>query len=267
MHTNENTIAINFTERCNLRCPVCYFKKNPRVIPYKYVQKAMELFHPEYIVAFGGEAILVPDLLKRFHRDYPDVGIILHTNGTIFNTAIFDICYSIYLTIESFFYKYNKQHRNMSYAQYKVFLKTIQYCKDKIECIHNIYPTENDPAFFPMARLAGIRYNVYPMISAARDCDGSSLAVKQYLKPIPCVLTNPKIRILVDGTVTRDMTGHYNICHIDEYHEGMDRLVPIAEKCKACKKYKRCFSANMFPHFCKIVLDTIDYSPAFCHYV
>lgn len=265
MHDNNNTIAIHITNKCNLRCPLCYLEKENAVIPYEYIQMAINIFQPEYIVAFGGEAILCPDILKRFHKDYPDIKIILHTNGTIYNSDIFDICHFIYLTIESFFYKYNKIHRNMTYKQYKNFLKTISYCKNKIECIHNIYPNNNDETFFKMANLLGISYGTYPMISEERVYNIPN-SVKEKMWAPSFILVDPKIRILTDGTVTRDMTGHFNICHITEYKPGMDRLMPISDTCKQCSKYKHCVSSNMFPHFCKLILDNISYKPAFCHY-
>ena len=155
-HNNQNTIAIHITNQCNLRCPLCYLEKENKIIKYEYIQKAIKIFKPEYVVMFGGEAILCPDIIKQFHKDYPDIKIILHTNGTTYNTEIFDISSILYLTIESFFYSYNKIHRNMTYQQYKNFLKTISYCRNKIEAIHNIYPTDNDILFYKMAKLLGI---------------------------------------------------------------------------------------------------------------
>lgn len=263
MHTNKNTIAIHITNACNLRCPLCYLKKDPNIIPYKYIQKAIRIFKPEYVVLFGGEAILFPEIIQKFHRDYPDIKIILHTNGTTYNTDIYDICNVIYMTIESFFYSYNKKHRNMTYDQYKNFLRSIAYCHDKIEGIHNIYPSNNDILFYKMAKLLGLRYSNYPIISKEPNLYIES-KYRNILQIRKTILTNPKIRILTNGTVTRDMTGYFNICHIDEYKPRMDRLMPVSDTCKKCKYYRKCYACNMFPHFCKEVLDTINYKPAFC---
>lgn len=262
-YNNQNTIAIHITNQCNLRCPLCYLEKENKIIKYEYIQKAIEIFKPEYVVMFGGEAVLCPDIIKQFHKDYPDIKIILHTNGTTYNTEIFDIASILYLTIESFFYSYNKIHRNMTYQQYKNFLKTISYCRNKIEAIHNIYPTNNDILFYKMANLLGIPYADYLIISPEEKIDDLNF-YKNRLHPRNTILINPKIRILVDGTVTRDMTGHFNICHINNYEIGMDRLMPIADKCKSCQYYRKCYACNLFPHFCKLVLDNIDYVPAFC---
>lgn len=263
MHTNKNTIAIHITNACNLRCPLCYLKKEQKIIPYQYIQKAIILFNPEYIVLFGGEAILFPDIIKRIHKDYPNIKLILHTNGTTFNSEIYDICSIVYMTIESFFYRYNQIHRNMTYEQYKTFLKSISYCRNKIEAIHNIYPSNNDLNFFKMAELGHIKYTNYLMISSEKYLNIQK-GLKNRLWPRSTILTNPKIRILVDGTVTRDMTGHYNICHIDKYKSGMDRQVPVSNICKQCKYYGHCCACNLFPHFCKEILEKINYRPAFC---
>lgn len=260
---NNNTIAIHITNQCNLRCPLCYLEKENKIIKYEYIQKAIDIFKPKYVVMFGGEAILCPEIIKRFHKDYSDIKIILHTNGTTYNTEIFDISSILYLTIESFFYSYNKIHRNMTYQQYKNFLKTIKYCKDKLQIIHNIYPSKNDLLFYKMIKLLNVPCANYPMISKEKDLD-IPIDYKKKIQPLKYVLVNPKIRILIDGTVSRDMTGHYNICHINNYKPGMDLLMPISDKCKKCQYYKKCYACNMFPHFCKLILDKINYKPAFC---
>lgn len=266
-NNNNNIIAIHITNQCNLRCSLCYQKKENKVIKYEYIQKAIKIFNPEYVVLFGGEAILYPNLIKKFHKDYPTIKIILHTNGTIYNPKIFNIVSILYLTVDSFFYSYNKIHRNMTYSQYKIFLKTIQYYKDKIEIIHNIYPNSNDIAFYKMVHLLQIFYSDYPIVSAEKEIDLSNIKFyKSILYRRNSILINPKIRILVDGTVTRDMTGHFNICHIDNYKLGMDCFMPISDICKKCSCYKKCFACNLFPHFCKLVLDKINYEPAFCKF-
>ena len=62
------------------------------------------------------------------------------------------------------------------------------------------------------------------------------------------------MKILPDGTITKDMRGHYN---------DPDKNVPVHEKCISCQYNQYCPSYKMFPHFVKDVLDKIE-DPHFC---
>ena len=219
--SNDNTVAIHITKMCNLRCPYCYqkdYSNYSQTINLKEAFKAIDVLGPKNIVLFGGEPVVQPKIVKAIINKYPDKGYILHTNGTIRNEEILDRVDAIYLTMEHFLKYKEAKYRPMTGKQYESMIGILNDYKDKIIVIHNIYPDDYDHTFYRMARLYGIKVQSYPMVTDSEDMVFAS-ETTQYL-PANCGhLTKPKLRILEDGIITRDMRGIYNICKADDWKE------------------------------------------------
>ena len=74
----------------------------------------------------------------------------------------------------------------------------------------------------------------------------------------------PKMRLLENGILTRDMRGIYNLCHINDWKSSYkDIPLPISDKCKKCKYLNYCPASSIFPHFVYDILKT-QQKPHFC---
>lgn len=72
------------------------------------------------------------------------------------------------------------------------------------------------------------------------------------------------MRLLEDGTLTRDMRGIYNLCHIDDWKSSYkDKPLPISDRCLNCKYLNYCPASSIFPHFVYDVLK-VQKNPHFC---
>lgn len=265
---NEDTVALHVTKMCNLRCPCCYqkdYSDYSQVINLAEAFKAIDVLRPENLVLFGGEPLVQPKIVKEIINRYPNKGYILHTNGTIRNEEILNRADVIYLTLEHFLKHEETKYRPMTDKQYETMIGILHDYKEKIIIIHNIYPDDYDPTFYRLARLYGIKVQSYPIVTASEDMIFAA-ETAQYL-PAGCGhLTKPKLRILEDGTITRDMRGIYNICKAEDWKEEYrEQELPIHNKCHACQYFNTCPACEEFPHFCKDVLDKIDH-PHFCKY-
>lgn len=247
---NQNTVAVHVTEACNLACPGCYtqFYSTPRTPdPEKQIRQLRRL-NPEYITLYGGEPLCDADGVRRILGEFPDKKFILHTNATLPHqeyTDIFERVEIIFFTIESFHYDAQPPGRKLDSAGFMNMMNSLLTYGDKGMVIHNIYPRDNDPQFYLKAREINIPYATYPIIAPA---DLWNIDQREFskMRVLSEPLVKPKRRVLVDGTVTRDMRGVYN--DVDE--------LPCHEKCLSCGAGGQCPYFTMFPHFVKDYLDT-----------
>lgn len=265
--TNEDTVAVHVTKRCNLRCGHCYQQTTnySDVINFPEVFKAIDKLNPKNLVLYGGECMLYPDSIKQIMQRYPDKGYILHTNGTIDNSDIFDAVDVIFFTVETFFWGRQTPYRILSKEQFKKMLGLLEKYRHKAMITHNVYPLGNDGMFYNVVEFLGVPHSTYPIVMDTGDFIFNS-AVAEYLNTSMPILNNPKLRILENGTITRDMRGIYNICKADEWKEEYrDILLPVADRCKSCEFFETCPSVKIFPHFCKDVLEKgKSKDPHFC---
>ena len=265
---NEDTVALHITKMCNLRCDCCYqhdYSGYAQTVDLAEAFKAIDIIKPKNLVLFGGEALVQPKIIKKVFERYPDKGYIIQTNGTIYNKEILDRVDVIYLTLEHFLKDKAAKHRPLDGWQFKSMINVLHDYKDKTIIIHNIYPDDYDSTFYRLAALYGIEVQSYPMVTDSTDMVFAEESAR-YL-PVRCGhLTKPKLRVLEDGTITRDMRGVYNICKADDWKEEYrDYELPIHEKCLTCKYFDTCPACAIFPHFCKDVLDMVEL-PHFCQY-
>lgn len=257
-YLNESTVSVHLTNKCNMRCPHCYqkdFNGYDGVMDVDKVFSSIDTINPETIIIYGGEPLLFPDIVKKIFDKYEkSKHVIIATNGTIWNPDIFDRAYMIMTTVETFLFNYS-DIRTYTRKQYDNLMKLIETYSYKLVLTHNIYPRGNDPTFMKMARLMSVDDLVkpYPIVDFCEEQELDSRIMFDYNIEIN-PLINPKLRILPDGTITKDMRGHYN---------DPDKNVPVHEKCISCQYNQYCPSYKMFPHFAKDVLDKIE-DPHFC---
>lgn len=249
-----------------MRCPHCYQKDYSGYIAVMDKEKvftAVKSINPETIIIYGGEPLLFPKLVEGIFNEFEKRHhVIIATNGTIWNKAIFDRAYLIMTTLESFFFNYSN-NRKYTRSQFKNLLKLIKNYKNKIMLTHNLYPAHNDPYFQRMAKLGDFRTAPYPIVDYCEEAEYEPEILKEYdLDLEPLII--PKLRVLADGTITKDMRGKYNICKYNEWKpEYHNSEVPVHAKCLSCDYNEDCPSYKMFPHFCKDILDKII-DPHFC---
>jgi hypothetical protein len=246
---NENTVAVHITEACNLACPGCYTRFYPRAGTKNLDEQVRQLrkLNPEYITLYGGEPLCDVTGARRILKEFPEKKFILHTNATLAHdeySDIYDKVNIIFFTIESFAYHSQPSGRFLKPSELINVLENLLLYGDKGIIIHNIYPKFNDHQFYRQARAINIPYYTYPIVAPTDFCDISEREFRK-LRVLPEPLIRPKRRILVDGTVTRDMRGVYN---------DVDAL-PCHGKCLSCEVGKQCPYFTMFPHFVKDYLD------------
>lgn len=267
--SNEDTISLHITDICNVRCPGCYLgtSRSTEVMSRSIIDAAIQAIKPRNIVFFGGEAILFPKLLLSVMRDYPDIHYVLHTNACIPIHDVLQRVDTIAATVDAisptyFYLKYGK--RPILYKNYADIL--IKY-RDKIVITHNILPKNNDPNFFDWAKDYGRPVDCYVYVTACKEQE--YLASFDAVFPIPSINVKPKIRVLRDGSVTRDMMARREniLGSIYEWNPyWIHSELSVCSKCEACPYMGRCHACNMFPHFCSSVLESIDYEPHFCKF-
>lgn len=257
-------LSIHLSKRCNLHCPHCYQNTyKSQIISLNNIQKAVKIFNPKWLVLYGGEPMVEKETIKKILKEFPNKKFLIYTNGTIWDDEIFNRLDKIVVTIESFFYEEAKKYRPMSKEQHQKSIDLVRKYRDKTEILHNIYPTSHDKYFYRMARLLDIPVQSYPIVLNTDEFkfDDSMLEAPIFSYMPPNRL--PKMRLLEDGTLTRDMRGIHNICHIDDWDENKDHPLPIAEKCLQCKYLNKCPASNIFPHFVYDILKHRE-KPHFC---
>lgn len=264
MFSNDDTVAVHVTRACNLRCAHCYQDDYPcgrKDMRPDAVFAALDRLNPANIVLYGGEPLSRPRPVRTVMERYPEKGFILHTNGTLGESGVQDILDRsdrIFLTLESFFPERQPRGRAMSRAQFARIMRFVELFADKIRVIHNIYPAGNDRTFMKMARLRGLDVSVYPIVSPGTEDTVGLDMDEELFHSLPIhgqPLTLPKLRVLEDGTVTRDMRGVYN----------GDGELPLSGRCRECPQLSACPFCAMFPHFCKDVIEAMSPAePWFC---
>lgn len=262
----DDYLSIHLSKRCNLRCPHCYQKTyDSQVVKMEDVRKAISIFQPKWVVLYGGEPMVEQDTIRQILQEFPDKKYLMYTNGTIWNEELFNRIDKIVVTVESFIYEEAKKYRpTMSESQHRKSIELVRKYKGKTEILHNIYPTSHDKYFYRMARLLGVNVQSYPIVlnTEAFEFDPSVVEAPVFKQMMPN--RRPKMRLLENGTLTRDMRGVYNLCHVDNWKEEYrDVLLPISNKCLKCKYYGFCPASSIFPHFTYDILKQ-KVHPHFC---
>lgn len=258
-------LSIHLSKRCNLKCGHCYQQTyESSIIRLDHIEKAVKTFQPKWIVLYGGEPMVETKTIQQILEKFPDKKYLIYTNGTIYNESILDRMDKIVVTIESFFYEEAIKYRNMTKKQHELSIEIVRKYIAKTEILHNIYPTSHDKYFYRMAKFLGIKVQSYPIILNSSDFyfDKSMLESGLFREMKPNQF--PKIRLLEDGFVTRDMRGINILSHIDAWNASYNNIpLPISPKCKICKFFGRCPASSIFPHFVYDVLAEND-NPHFC---
>jgi len=269
---NETALAIHITDKCNLKCPGCYTldKLRNTVINYDYIKLALDKYKPKDIVFFGGEAILEPDILRKTMKEYPDIRYSLHTNGSNFNKFnkdIYDKLYKIILSLDSFNPEWLKKYKCYTDKDIVSYQNLINTYQDKISVTHNVFASHNDPNYVKDMEKYNFVTDWYVFITKARDQEFLQY-FREYMSEFNRnINTMPKLRLLTNGTITRDMRGVYNLFHVNGWNdEKLKEPLPVSDKCRKCKYSKCCQAFIMFPHFVKDILDTVNYEPHFCKF-
>lgn len=270
---NRTSISIHVTEKCNLKCPGCYTlgQERTKTIPFEYVKLALDKYQPKDVVFFGGEAILEPELLRKIMSEYPDKRYFLHTNGTNYDDANKDIykkLTGVVLSLDSFRAEWLKKYKDYSDEDTVKYFNLIEEQKDKIIVTHNVFASHNDPDYAEDMKKYNFPTNWYLFVTKSRDQEFLS-----YFRNcmIPDFNRNinvfPKLRLLVDGTITYDMRGVYNLFHVTKWDdEKLKKPLPMSDICKQCPYANDCFAFTMFPHFVKDILESVSYEPHFCKF-
>lgn len=273
---NESSLAIHVTDLCNLNCAGCYNRKNNQdnEIDIKLVELALKKINPKTVIFFGGEAILKEKLIRELLEVCKGLRTCIQTSGANFNLGnmdIWDKVDRIGMTIDSLDYNILKRTKNFSKNQYNSFIYMLKEYQDKISSVHNIYPFNNDHNFLRDIKKYNIIVDSYPFITTRRD--QQFLSYFRELIPdreIP-LMTKPKLRLLVNGIVTRDMRGIHNMVPIEKFNinnidEYKNNELPVSKKCRECHYFKKCLAGRVFPAFVKDIFDRIDYEPHFCKF-
>ncbi|EGJ51810.1 radical SAM protein [Desulfocurvibacter africanus] len=256
----ENTVAVHVTRACNLACWLCYQRSVPsgrsHMIPER-VHPAIKWLGLPNVTIYGGEPLTRPELVRGLLRAFPDKGYILHTNGTLpleQNRDILDRVDVLLLTVESFELEKQPPSRRLSRVQLGNLLEHIEAYGDKCRIVHNIYPAGNDESFYDTAERIGLPVDTYPMVSAGEYSDMPEWLFRK-MGTFDAPVSKPKLRLLEDGTLTRDMRGVYN---------NPDVPLPCSQKCQECLYKRRC-PFLMFPHFAHdIIAEMGSAAPWFC---
>lgn len=261
----DDYLSIHLSKRCNLKCPHCYQTTyQSQVVSVDDVKKAVNIFSPKWLVLYGGEPMIEQKTIRQIIDTFPDKKYLIYTNGTIWNKDIFERMDKIVVTIESFIYEEAIKYRKMSKEQHDKSIKLVRAYKNKCEILHNIYPTSHDKLFYCMARLLDVKVQSYPIILNSSEFKFNESVLESnifhYMKPNRF----PKMRLLEDGTLTRDMRGIYNLCHVNEWNNSYEDIsLPISDKCLNCKYLNYCPASSIFPHFVYDILK-VQENPHFC---
>lgn len=261
----DSYLSIHLSKNCNLKCEHCYqdtYKSN--IINIDDIQAADNIFHPEWFVLYGGEPMIEIKTIREIIKKFPDKKYLIYTNGTIYDKDIFDRMDKIVITIESFFYKEAVKYRRMTPQQHARSIAVVRQYKEKAEILHNIYPTSHDKSFYRMARLIGIKVQSYPIIMDSEDFVMNDSIIESGIFHHMDPNCFPKMRLLEDGTLSRDMRGKHNLSHVREWKaEYLNKPLPVSPTCKNCSYYGRCPASSIFPHFVNDILSH-NRKPHFC---
>lgn len=253
--SNADTVGVHVTSACNRRCAHCYQRDFTREMDLEAVCRTLRGMNFANILAYGGEPLIRPRAVRALMDRWPGKGLFLATNGTTpggASRALCDRADGILLTLETFLPRRQPPFRRFGPAAFRAVMDLLDRHADKILILHNVYPHGNDPAFYRMARLRGLRVAVYPVIIPGTrwDMDEETFRSLRVFPP----LTRPKLRVLEDGTPSRDMRGIHN-----------GESLPVSGKCRACDLLPVCPFVSMFPHFCHdVIRDMAGVEPWFC---
>ncbi|MEM2618256.1 MAG: radical SAM protein [Candidatus Hadarchaeales archaeon] len=81
-------LSVHFTEECNLKCPLCYVRREGRSLPLSFFLRLPDHIAKagfEQVALGGGEPYLFPEFVEEFSRRCQDAGVICNvtTNGTL----------------------------------------------------------------------------------------------------------------------------------------------------------------------------------------
>lgn len=265
---NNTAAAVHITNKCNMRCTYCYqqnFCGYDGMMDKEKVYDAIKTISPKTLLCFGGEPMLFPKIIIDMMNDFSECNVGVITNGTIWNKEVFDRATVIMVTLESFFFNFSPENRRYTKEQWANIRKLIDTYRDKVLIMHNIYPFNNDPYFTRIARLGDFMWQPYPIIAYTENAEYDIHALRQYNIKMD-MFDEPKIRILMDGTLSKDMRQKYNLHDYADFSlDDIHAKVPVHEKCKTCDYFNTCPGVKMFPHFCKDVLDEPSIKdPHFC---
>lgn len=270
---NKTSLAIHITNKCNLKCPGCYALAGDRkkVINFEDIKMAIEKIKPKNIVFFGGEAILEPDIIRKTMKEFPQISYALHTNGTNYTLDTKDIYKSldrIILTLDSLNYEWLSKYKHFTKDDYQNLTSLLEEFKDKITITHNVFAANNDADFLSdISEYSKLPIDWYVFITKKEWQQFFPYFREKMLFWKNPINVKPKLRLLTDGTITRDMRGIYNLCHITEWNESfLDKELPVSNTCKKCSYFNVCLACTQFPHFVKDIIDDINYEPHFCKF-
>lgn len=87
MKYNFQSITLNITQGCNLRCAYCQVDKNPKVMSWETLKEALDWCSNNveipYVSFFGGEPLLEYDKIKWSIENFPNIEFGLSTNITL----------------------------------------------------------------------------------------------------------------------------------------------------------------------------------------
>lgn len=84
---NFQTVVLNITQGCNLRCAYCQVSKNPKIMSYETLEKALNWVKNNvecpYVSFFGGEPLTEYDKIKWAIEHFPEIRFGTSTNVTL----------------------------------------------------------------------------------------------------------------------------------------------------------------------------------------
>lgn len=260
-YKNSESLAIHLSHNCNLKCKHCYLQGKfcNDTISMPDIDDAIELINPKSIIFYGGEPMLHPKLIEDVMQSYPKKKFAVITNGTIDNPEIFDRIDTISISLSSFEFAKAKKFRPYSQYQFETVLNTLVKYNSKILIVHDIYPLDHDDKFIEIANNLHLDVDCYPLITETEAFKPFE-SYKKIFNNIPKEpLVFPKLRLLPNGVITRDMRGIHNLCHVTNFESSMRNIpLQISDKCKYCAYNDNCIAFKMFP---AMVKDLIDSNP------
>ncbi len=154
---------IEITDRCNLRCPVCYSgSRNSFELPFWRVEELIDLYikcenNPEVLQISGGEPTLHPDIFRilKLASQKRIEYLLLNTNGI--KLADFDFCQKIAMAMKS---------DSNSFAKPIVYLQFDGYSKDVSRALRGATLTEIKLEAIENCRACGLSVALVPTIVA-----------------------------------------------------------------------------------------------------
>lgn len=259
---NETSLTLHITKACNLKCGHCYQHSirgfDAGVINLDKAYEALDILKPDNVIFYGGEPMLHPEIIFDVMKNYRPKKSMIITNGSIWNESLFDEVGGISISLSSFRFDKARFFRPYTENQFRNIQRILRRYKGKLLLSHDIYPTLHDESFYRVADLSGIPVDTYPVITKSHDFRLYQSYIGRLSRRTTPLLF-PKLRILEDGTITRDMRGVHNLGTAKEWHESMKKIpLPIHERCRKCSLLKDCPSCLMFPAF---IFDILNENP------